>query len=128
LRVEGVRRLVRAGLAGELAPAPAAPSEDTAELRSRLIALAGKLDQFVAYTKQVEAERDALAARAERAARLEVVSSPDRPRKPFGRDDPEAAARARAQLVEAEARAAARAEGETEAERRRRDEIDAPRD
>jgi hypothetical protein len=50
-------------------------------------------------------------------ALAQVVSALDRPRKPFGRDDPEAVARARAQLAEAEARA----EAEAEVEPRRRE-------
>ena len=122
LRVEAIRRLLERGLA----PAPA-PSEDTAELRRQLIRLAGKVDGFVAYTRQVEAERDALAAWA---PRLEVVS---RPGEQFGarqspravppverwpadpRSDPVAVARARAQLAAAE----------TKAEERRREGLEA---
>jgi hypothetical protein len=148
-RPEAIRRLVKERLAGEPAPAPAALSEDTAELRRQLIRLAGKLDRFVAYTRQVEAERDALAAawvardaRAAEAAQqsarepANVVRWPaDGSSTPYAppsyirgsRSDPEAVARARAQLAEAEARAAAKeaaraeAEAEAEAERRRRE-------
>jgi hypothetical protein len=126
-RPEAIRRLVKERLAGEPGPAPAAPSEDTAELRRQLIRLAGKVDGFVAYTRQVEAERDALAAWA---PRLEVVS---RPGEQFGarqspravppverwpadpRSDPVAVARARAQLAAAE----------TKAEERRREGLEA---
>jgi hypothetical protein len=94
-----------------------------------LIRLAGKVDQFVAYTRQVEAERDALAARA---PRLEVVSRPGEqsvvrqpPREPPAvvrwpadpRGNPEVVARARAQLAAEEA----------VAEARRREEIDVQR-
>jgi hypothetical protein len=136
LRVEAVRRLLTERLAGEPAPAPAAPiaeppsafaereAEHTrdveqAELRRELIRLGGKIDQLVAYARRVEAERDALAARA---PRLEVVRQSPRElpgvavRGSALRSDPEAVARARAQLAEAEARDAATAE----AERRRR--------
>jgi hypothetical protein len=135
LRVEAVRQLLTQRLAGPPAPAPAAPSED-AELRRQLIRLAGKVDGLVAYTRQLEAERDALAARAARAERAaeaaqqsaretaNVVrwpadgrSTPYAPLPNFrgSRSDPEAVARARAQIAEAEARAAARAEAEAEA-------------
>jgi hypothetical protein len=126
-RPEEIRRLVKERLAGE--PAPAAPSEDTAELRRQLIRLAGKIDGLVAYTRQVEAERDALAARA---PRLEGVSRPGEQfgarqslREPPAVDrwssapprgstlgrDPEAVARARAQLAAAEEAARRREEG-----------------
>ena len=135
-RPEEIRRLVKERLAGEPAPAPAAPSEDVAELRRQLIRLAGKVDGLVAYTRQLEAERDALAARAARAERAaeaaqqsaretaNVVRWPaDGRSTPYAppsyiresRFDPEAVARARAQIAEAEARAAARAEAEAEA-------------
>jgi hypothetical protein len=134
-RPEEIRRLIKERLAGEPAPtlAPAASSEDTAQLRSRLIALAGKVDGLIAYAREVERQRDAL---ADRAPRLEVVREPLRappsverwPRSPphspprdgllsapsalsrgsNPRDDPEAVARARAQLAAAEAAAEAR--------------------
>jgi hypothetical protein len=127
LRVEGVRHLVKERLAGEPAPAPAAPSEDTAELRRRLIALGSKLDGLLAYTKEVERQRDALAARA---PRLEVVSPGEQfgvrqsPREPPNverwpadrRGDPETVARARAQLAAAEAAAEARRREELRSE------------
>jgi len=130
-RPEEVRRLVKERLAGEPAPARAAPSEDAAELRRQLIALGRKIDGLVAYARQVEAERDALAART--VPRLGIVSRPGEqftvrqsPREPppvqrwpadpirgsTQRLDPETVARARAQLAEAEAEA------------RRREEID----
>jgi hypothetical protein len=108
-RPEEIRRLVKERLAGE--PAPAAPSEDTAELRRQLIRLASKLDQFVAYTRQLEEQRDVLAART---PRLELVSpSPREPPTVGGwaanpRSDPDSVARARAQLAAAEAAAEAR--------------------
>jgi hypothetical protein len=123
-RPEGIRRLLRERLAGH--PAPAAPAEDTAELRRQLIALAGKIDGLVAYAKEVERQRDAYAARA---LRLEVVPRPGEqfafrqsPREPPAvqrwpadpirgstqRLDPETVARARAQLAAAEAAAEAR--------------------
>jgi hypothetical protein len=126
-RPEEIRRLVKERLAGD------------AELRSRLIALGGKVDGFVAYTRRVEAERDALAGSVARDARAaeaaqqsaretaNVVRWPaDGCSTPYAPPsyirgslfDPEAVARARAQLAEAEARAAARAEAD--AERRRR--------
>jgi hypothetical protein len=103
-------------LAGEPAPA----DNELGEVRSRLIVLAGKIDRVVAYARQVEAERDALAARA---PRLEVVGRPGEqfavrqsPREPPAvavrgsppGSDPEAVARARAQLAAAEAKAEAR--------------------
>jgi len=121
-RPEEIRRLVKERLAGEPAPAPAAPSEDAAELRRQLIRLAGKVDGLIAYARQVEAERDALAARA---PRLAVVS---RPGEQFGarpspravppverwpadpRSDPQLVARARAQLAAAEEAARRREE------------------
>jgi hypothetical protein len=119
-RPEEIRRLVKERL-GEPAPAPAAPSEDAAEIRSRLVDLAGKVDGLIAYAREVEAQRDALAARP----RLEIVRQPLRafstverwPAHP-GRGDPESVARARRQLAEAEARA----------EARRREESAAPQD
>ena len=132
-RPEEVRRLVKERLAGEPAPARAAPSEDAAELRRQLIALGRKIDGLVAYTRQLEAQRDGLAARA---PRLEVVRRPgeqsavrqppravpavqrwpaDPIRGSTQRLDPETVARARAQLAEAEAEA------------RRREEIDVQR-
>jgi hypothetical protein len=135
-RPEEIRRLVKERLAGEPAPAPAAPSEDVAELRRQLIRLAGKVDGFVAYTRLVEAERDAIAARAARDARngeaaqqsaretANVVrwpadgrSTPCAPPSSIrgSPSDPEAVARARAQLAAAEAEA------------RRREEIDVQR-
>jgi hypothetical protein len=131
-RPEEIRRLVKERLAGEPAPAPAAPSED-AELRRQLIALGGKIDGLLAYTKDLEAQRDALAARA---PRLEVAPHPaeqfagrqppravpaverwsvDPIRGSTQRLDPETVARARAQLAAAEAKA--------EAEARRREEL-----
>jgi hypothetical protein len=128
-RPEEIRRLVKERLAGEPAPTPAAPSEDSAELRRQLIRLAGKVDRVVAYARRVEAERDALAARA---AKLEVVGRPreqfavrQSPREPPAVavrgprpwSDPEVVARARAQLAAAEAAA----------EARRREEIDVQR-
>jgi hypothetical protein len=151
-RPEAIRRLLTERLADQPAPA-AAPTPlprgstegdaDLAELRRKFIMLAGKVDGLVAYTRQVEAQRDALAARA---PRLEIVREPPRPppnveRWPRGpphspsrdglllapatlsrestpRDDPEAVARARAQLAAAEAAA----------EARRREESEAPRD
>jgi hypothetical protein len=131
-RPEAIRRLVKERLAGEPAPAAGA-AEDAAELRARLIALAGKVDGLAAYAREVERQRDALAARA---PRLEVVREPPRPppnverwpcspphspsrdglvsapatlsRGSTPRDDPEAVARARAQLAAAEAAAEAR--------------------
>jgi hypothetical protein len=128
-RPEEIRRLVKERLAGEPAPAPAAPSEDVAELRRQLIRLAGKVDGFVAYTRLVEAERDAIAARAARDARngeaaqqsaRETANGRSTPCAPpsyirGSRSDPEAVARARAQLAAAEAEA------------RRREEIDVQR-
>ena len=119
-RPEAIRRLVKERLAGEPAPAPAAPSEDTAELRRQLIRLARKVDRVVAYAMRVEEERDALAARA---AKFEVVRPTGEqfavrqsPREPPAverwpadrRGDPETVARARAQLAAAEAKAEAR--------------------
>jgi hypothetical protein len=121
-RPEEIRRLVKERLAGEPAPAPAALSEDAAELRRQLIALGGKIDRFVAYTRQLEAQRDAFAARA---PRLEVVP---RPGEQFGvrpspravpsvehwpadpRSDPDSVRRARAQLAAAEEAARRREE------------------
>jgi hypothetical protein len=122
LRVEGVRRLVKERLAGEPAPAPAAPSEDTAELRRQLSRIAGKIDGLLAYTRQLEEQRDALAAWR---PKLEVVS---RPGEQFGarqsprtvppvehwpadpRSDPDSVRRARAQLAAAEEAARRREE------------------
>jgi hypothetical protein len=115
LRVEGVRRLVKERLAGELAPAPAAPSED-AELRSRLIALGAKIDGFLAYTKEIERQRDAYAARAlgVRPSPCAVPPAERRPTDPRG--DPETVRRARAQLAAAEAAAEARRREEPRSE------------
>jgi hypothetical protein len=79
-RPEEIRRLVKERLAGEPAPAappPSPPGDSTErdadpELRRWLITFAGKIDQIIAYATRVGAERDALAARAERAARLQA--------------------------------------------------------
>ena len=121
-RPEEIRRLVKERLAGEPAPAPAAPSEDTAELRRQLSRIAGKIDGLLAYTRQLEEQRDALAAWR---PKLEVVS---RPGEQFGarpspravppverwpadpRSDPQLVARARAQLAAAEEAARRREE------------------
>jgi hypothetical protein len=138
-RPEAIRHLLGERLVGQPVPAPPPPcgstegDADLAELRRQLIRLAGKVDGLVAYTRQVEAERDALAAWA---PRLEVVRRPGEhfaarqsPREPPAaarwsadpirgspmRPDPEAVAPARAQLAEAEAEA------------RRREEIDVQR-
>jgi hypothetical protein len=95
-------------------------SEDTAELPRQLILLAGKVDGVVAYARRVEAERDALAARAAEAAQQSARETANLVRWPAdgrstpyappsyireSRFDPEAVARARAQFAEAEARA-----------------------
>jgi hypothetical protein len=131
-RPEEVRRLLTERLAGEPAPAPAAPSEDTAGLRRQLIRLAAKVDGLIAYARELEAQRDAYASRL---PRLEIVprageqfAARQSPREPppvqrwpadpirgsTQRLDPETVARARAQLAAAEAKA--------EAEARRREE------
>jgi hypothetical protein len=72
-RPEEIRRLVKERLAGERTAPSAAPPADDAELRSRLIAIFSKVDALIAYSKQVEAQRDAYAARA---PRLDVVPRP----------------------------------------------------
>jgi hypothetical protein len=78
-RPEAIRYLLGERLAGQPAPASAAPRGsmegdiDLGELRRWLITFAGKVDRVVAYARRVEAERDALAARA---PRLEVVPRP----------------------------------------------------
>jgi hypothetical protein len=129
LRVEGVRRLVKERLAAEAAPAPAAPSED-AELRRQLIALGGKIDGLLAYTKDLEAQRDALAARAAKLEVGEQFAVRQSPREPPAVDrwssaptrgstlgrGPDSVARARAQLAAAEAAAEARRREELRSE------------
>jgi hypothetical protein len=68
-RPEALRRLVTERLAGQAAPV----DNELAEVRSRLIVLASKVDQLVAYARELEAQRDAVAARR---PTLEVVSPP----------------------------------------------------
>ena len=141
-RPEAIRHLLGERLVGRPAPAPTRGTTegdtDLSEFRRWLITFARKVDRAVAHAKRVEAERDALAARA---PRLEVVPRPGEqpavrqpprespaaerwPRIPPSdglrsapsapvrwsspRDDPEAVARARAQLATAEAAAEAR--------------------
>jgi hypothetical protein len=109
LRVEAARRLLTERLASQSVPA----DNELGEVRSRLIALAGKIDRFVAYTRQLEEQRDALAART---SRLELVS-PSPPEVPpverwpaDPRSDPDSVRRARAQLAAAEEAARRREE------------------